>query len=226
METKFQTSFIPKRPIISTDSTIKAHHSVSLFMMIGVLFFILSLAGAGFVIFWKSALTQTLKNYQATLTTNENEFNPTLIDTLRRVNTKIDTSKSLLSKHLAVAGIFDIIGSLTAENVKFKSLDYIAPTAGLSGTPVSSSDTSNFAQINMQGVGTSFSAIAFQSDVFGKSSQYGHGITLKNPVLSGLSLDATGNVSFGFTAMINPTDILYTNSIANASASTPNTPTQ
>ena len=219
METKFQTSFIPKRPIISTDSTIKSHSSVSLFMMIGVLFFIVSLAGAGFVVVYQNILNKTLADYQTTLAKNQDQFNPALIDTLKRVNTKIDSSKTLLSKHLAVAGIFDIIGGLTAENVKFKSLDFTAPTGN--GTGAGQSDTSGFAQINMQGVGTSFSAIAFQSDVFGKSSQYGHGITLKNPVLSNLSLDATGNVSFSFTALINPKDILYTSSLNSPSNNSP-----
>lgn len=205
METKFQTSFIPKKPIMSSESSTRVRHSVSLFMTIGVLFFIVSLAGAGFTIFWKSVLLSTQKSYQATLAKNENQFNPQLIETLRRVNTKIDVSKKLLANHLAVSSIFDIIGALTAENIKFKSLQYSGGTSASTAATAASKS----AQISMQGVGTSFSAIAFQSDVFGQSSQYGRNIIIKNPVLSNLSLDQNGNVSFSFTASINPADISY-----------------
>ncbi|MEI6057531.1 MAG: hypothetical protein WCQ60_00985 [bacterium] len=205
METKFQTSFIPKRPIISTESTLRVHHSVSIFMMVGVLFFIASLAGAGFVVFYKSSLESTQKSYKESLAKNINDFQPDLIDHLHRANVKIDDAKSLLASHAAVSQVFGIIGALTAENIKFKSLDYTAPTVGTAGK-----SSSGLAQVSMQGIGTSFSAIAFQSDVFGKSINYGRNIIVKSPVLSNLSLDANGNVAFTFTAGLDPADYSYT----------------
>jgi hypothetical protein len=177
-------------------------------MMIGVLFFVVSLAGAGFVIFYQNSLLSTQKSYQDTLAKNENQFNPTLIATLQRVNTKIDVSKQLIANHSAVSEIFGIIGALTAQNIQFNSLEYSAPVASTPGSAVGAT-ADNLAQISMQGVGTSFSAIAFQSDVFGQSSEYGRNIVIKDPILSDLSLDANGNVEFTFTAGIDPADISY-----------------
>ena len=236
METKFQTSFIPKKPILS-ETTPKAHHSVSIFVLISVLVFIISIAGAGFVIFWKSVLLKTQSDYQQTLTKNESQFDLTTINTLRRVNAKIDIAKQLLGKHIAVTEIFGIMGALTAQNSEFTSLSITVPASTPPNTgsatnnlnnsssvaanvPTSSGTTnsvssnsrgtlSTLAQISMSGVAVDFSSVAFQSDVLGASSKYGRNIVLTNPVISGLSLNTNSNVAFTLTASIDPSNLSY-----------------
>jgi hypothetical protein len=198
METKFQTSFIPKRPI-AAEQTAHTGPSVSLFMLISVILFIVSLAGAGFVIFWKDHLVTQKAQFQDTLTKNQQQFNPDLIEKLGKINTKIDLSKQLLGSHLAVSEIFNIVAQLTAEHVRFNSLDF--------SSPKSSKDQ---IIITMKGEGVSFNDIAFQSDVFGKSVQYGTNKVIINPILSDLGLNQNGNVSFTFTTNLDPKDILYT----------------
>ena len=166
-------------------------------MLISTLIFIISLAGAGFVVFWKSVLLKTQSDYNQTLTKNESQFDLQTINTLRRVNTKIDIAKQLWANHLAVTGIFGIMGALTAQNTRFTSLNLTMPTSGSgSGSGSSPSSGSKSVQINMSGVAEDFSSIAFQSDVLGASSKYGRNIVMQNPSLSGLSLSANGNVSF------------------------------
>ena len=199
METKFQTSFIPKRPIVSEQTTHAGGPSVSIFMLISVILFIVSLAGAGFVVFWQDHLTKQQKEYSDTLTANEQQFNPALIETLGKINTKIDLSKQLLASHLAVSEVFNIVAQLTAEHVRFDSLDFTAPKL-----------PKDSVVITMKGEGVSFDDIAFQSDVFGKSVQYGTNKIIKNPILSDLGLNQNGNVSFTFTTNLDPNDILYT----------------
>ena len=197
METKFQTSFIPKRPIVA-EQTSRVGSSVSLFMLISVVLFIGSLAGAGFVIVWKNHLLSQKNDFQNTLTENEKQFNPDLIGVLGKINTKIDLSKDVLYNHLASSEIFNIVGRLTAQNVRFNSLDYAAPK-----TP------KDLITITMKGEGVSFNDIAFQSDVFGSSIQYGTNKIIHNPILSDLGLNQNGNVSFTFTTSLDPKDILY-----------------
>ena len=198
METKFQTSFIPKKPLVSEQRVYTVKSGTSIMMVIATILFIISIAGAGFTIFWENVLNKAQDNYKVQLSQSENRFNTSLIEELKRENTKIDTSKQLLANHLAVSEIFSIISNLTIDGVRFTSFDFSAPDKSNDGL-----------KITMKGIGNSFSAIAFQSDVFGQSSKYGTNKVLKNPVLSDLSLDVNGNVGFTFTATLDPKDLLY-----------------
>ncbi len=205
MDTKFQTSFIPRKPIGAGSSVGGEGSSTGLFMLFAIIVFLLSIGGAGLAYVIDGRTLATERQYQDTLKANENEFNPTLIGTLQRVNTKIDLVKGLLQNHLAPDAVFNIIARLVAQNVSFSSLDYSAPT-----------ESNNQITLSMSGMGTGFSAIAFQSDVFGQSVQYGLNIALKNPVLAGLGGSPTGNVTFTFTAGLDPSTILYSKVLASS----------
>lgn len=206
METKFQTSFIPKKPLIPMSGLTPAapRRSVSLFMVIAVLLFIASIAAAGGTFFWKSYVDSSQVKYKEELALREKQFNPNLIEDLKRQNVKIDLGKQLLDNHVAVSQIFDIIGRLTIENVRFTSMDLTV-----------SPQTGEGIKISMKGYGTSLSAIAWQSDVLGKLERYGLRKVVKNPILSDPSLDTNGQVSFGFSASIDPGSLSYTTSLKN-----------
>lgn len=198
METKFQTSFIPKRPLISEQKMSTHRATMSIFMFVSVIIFIASVAGAVFSLLWKNVLVKSQEGYKVQLADSEKRFNISLIEELKKANTKIDLTKQLLKNHLAASELFAIISRLTIEGVRFTSFDFSAPTKDADGI-----------KISMKGIGNSFSAIAFQSDVFGQSQKYGTNKILKNPVLSDLVLDPNGNVSFTFTAIISPADVSY-----------------
>ncbi|MES2470905.1 MAG: hypothetical protein V4526_01590 [Patescibacteria group bacterium] len=195
METKFQTSFIPKKPILA-QQTVKVRGSVSVLMVIAVLAFILSLAGAGGMIFWEKMLHAQQVTLKNDLEARKQQFNPELIEFLKRKTLKIETAKRLLNSHMAVSDIFGIIGRLTIQNVRFKSFDFTAPAT-----------EKDEPKITMKGEGASFTAIAYQADVLGRDK------ILKNPILSELVLDGTGKVSFAFTGTISNSSILYTKSL-------------
>ncbi|MEK7464071.1 MAG: hypothetical protein AAB610_03060 [Patescibacteria group bacterium] len=199
METKFQTSFIPKKPLVS-DQKMSSNRSAgtSIFMFVAIILFVASIAGAVFSVLWKNVLNKSQENYKVQLAESEKRFNLSLIEELKKANTKIDLSKQLLKGHLAVSELFSIISRLTIEGIRFTSFEFVAPAKDSEGI-----------KISMRGVGNSFSAIAFQSDVFGQSQKYGTNKILKNPVLSDLALDANGNVGFTFSTIINPGDVLY-----------------
>jgi hypothetical protein len=207
METKFQTSFIPKKPAISTIGAIssapKRHYGASIFMTIGTVIFILSLAGAGGAYAYKQYLISAQETYKKDLATREQQFNIDLIEQLKGENVKIDLARQLLNNHLAMSQIFDIIGRLTIENVRFMSMDVSTPKAASDGIKVS-----------LQGYGTSFSAVAFQSDVLNQLDQYGLRKVVKNPILSNPALGASGAVSFGFVATIDPGSLSYEKSVS------------
>lgn len=197
MDTKFQTSFIPKKPLVTHEKT---HSGVgsSVFMTLATLIFIASIAGAGFTFVWKGVLNKAQEDYKIKLDESKKRFKPSLIEDLKKINTKIDLSKGLLTNHLEVAAIFDIISKLTIQGVRFSSYEFLAPIKEGEGI-----------KLTMKGKANSFSSVAYQAEVFGKSDKFGSNKVLKNPVLSDLSVDDKGSVSFVFTTIINPSDILY-----------------
>ena len=205
METKFQTSFIPKKPLMPASSAFNApaprRHTSSLFMSIASLLFIVSIAAAGGMYFWKSSLESSQQAYKDQLVEREKLFNVDLIEELKRQNVKIDLAKELVANHIAMSQIFDVIGRLTIEKVRFLSMDVSAgtPTEGI--------------KISLKGYGTDFRVVAYQSDVLGQLEQYGLRKIVKNPILTDPSLDGAGTVSFGFSATIDPSNLSYTKSV-------------
>ena len=77
METKFQTSFIPKKPLISPNVMMQKtpRRSVSLFMMFSVIIFILSLGAIAGAYAWKQYLTSSQDSYKQQLAEREKQFN-------------------------------------------------------------------------------------------------------------------------------------------------------
>lgn len=210
METKFQTSFIPKKPIPSTVGgsmgvPMPPHkrHSSSLFMTIAVFAFILSLLAVGGSYLYKSFLLNQRVAYEKELKVREKQFNVDLIENLKRQNIKIDVANQLLRNHLAVSQIFDIIGQFTSENVRFLSMDLTSPQ-----------NQTEDMKISLRGYGTNFVAVAFQSDVLGQLEDYGLRKIVKNPIISDPSKGQDSRVSFGFSASIDPTALSYQRSVS------------
>jgi hypothetical protein len=174
-------------------------------MIIAVLVFLASLAAAGGMYFWKSMLLSAQEGYKTQLAQREKQFNSDLIEELKRQDVKISIAQELIRNHLAISNVFDILGSMTIQDVRFLSLDLTAPANG-----------SEDIKVSMKGYGTNFQAVAFQSDVLGKLEDYGLRKIIKNPVLSDPALDSAGTVSFGFSATIDPTTLSYEKSLAPA----------
>jgi hypothetical protein len=214
METKFQTSFIPKKPL-SAASVGGARHSVSILLTVSIVIFIISIGAAGFAFAWEKILDSEQNQYKNTLAKDQDQFNTSLINTLTKANAKIDIAKSLIANHLDVSEIFNIISQLTIANVQWKSFTFSAPAA----SGASANGASNGITISMQGQTDSYYSVAYQSDVFGQSSTFGTNKVIKNPVLSNLSVGSDGKVGFSFTATVDPSELSY---IAGASS----TPTQ
>jgi hypothetical protein len=198
METKFQTSFIPKKPLPGDPNLKHTPATSSILMLIAVILFVASLGGAGFTFLAKGYLEKVQEDSRKNLADNEKRFNLPLIEELKKANTKIDLAKQLIQNHIAVSEALNIIANLTAEKVYFTSFQFLAGDA-----------KATTYRIKMAGVADSFNSIAFQSDVFGKSSKYGTNKVIKNPILSDLSVSDAGDVKFNFTGDIGVDDISY-----------------
>lgn len=214
METKFQTSFIPKKPLAVSNSG-QARHSISVLLTISIIIFIISLGAAGFAYAWENILNSEQNKYKDTLAKDQDQFKTDLINTLTKANSKIDIAESLITKHLAASEIFGIIGQLTIASVQWKSFTFSAPaTSG-----ASAGGTSNDITVSMQGETDSYYSVAYQSDVFGQSSKLGANQVIKNPVLSNLSVGSNGKVDFSFTASVDLSKLSYTDELSGQNAS-------
>ncbi len=178
-------------------------------MMFGVIVFVISLGAVGGAYAWKQYLIAAQASYKTQLAEREKQFNIDLIEQLKRVNIQIDLAKQLLTNHLAISQVFDVISHFTAESSRFLSLDLSVPT-----------NQSDGVKISMKGYGKNFQSVAFQSDVLGQLELYGLRKIVKNPILSDPTLDGTGTVSFGFTATVDPSTLSYSRSVLNNGAVT------
>ncbi len=205
METKFQTSFIPKKPLTTEPGRAISNNSSSggssIFMIIAVVVFIASIGLAGFTFVWKNILLSSQEQYKQDLAKNEQSFNISLIEDLKKASAKLSLAKEIIKSHVAVSEIFKIVGALTIDGVRFTNLNYEGPTGN--------GDSGTMGKITLKGIATSYSSIAFQSDVFGQSSKLGTNKVIKNPLLSDMDLDANGNVGFTFSANIDPSLYAY-----------------
>ena len=190
MDTKFQTSFIPKKPI--TVQEVGVRGSLSIFVLISVILFLISAGGAVGVILWKQQLLVEQETLKTNLEERKKQFDFELIDKLKRKNTKIDIAKKLLDSHMSSLDIFSIIENITVINVRYKNFTFTAPETAKEN-----------AMIKMSGEAKDYPTIAYQSDVLAKYPY------IKNGLLSGVTLQKNGFVSFEFSGEISPSDVLY-----------------
>ncbi len=205
METKFQTSFIPKKiptPIgVSGSSPAARKQKSSILMTLATILFLLSLVAAVGSYGWKYYLISAQADYKKQLNQRKEQFNLDLIEQLKQVNIKITLARQLMSNHVALSQIFDIVSRLTAEKVRFFDMD-------VSATQLEGVSNSEY-KISLRGNGINYSTVAFQSDVLAQLEQLGLRKIVKNPILSDPSQDDKGTVSFNFSASIDPKSVSY-----------------
>ncbi len=210
METKFQTSFIPKKTMAPTSQTSSASgSSTSILLIIGVFLFVVSVLAAAGVYGWQVYLNSQRITYDQALKSLQSNIDVQQIAIMKVMASKIDLATTILQNHVAVSQVFDIISKLTASNIRFVSMDLQAQT-----------DKTNNIKLSLSGVAPSYDALAFQAD------QLGHleNLDLRNIVTSPLIQDPTQNqnstVSFTLSANIPPANISYTKSLQSSVGTT------
>jgi hypothetical protein len=188
MDPKFQTSFIPKKPIVSSPRS--ASSSINLFSLIATVLFVAALALSGGVFFYKGLVAKEIEKDKITLERAKDAFEPELIEEIIRLDTRLETSKSLLASHLAVTPFFDFLSTVTLRSVRFRdfSFSYLA---------------ADKIRVDMKGQAQSYASVALESDLL-NSQKY-----LKDTILSDMTLEPTGSVSFRVSTTIDPSLLSY-----------------
>lgn len=192
METKFQTSFIPKQPI-TEGATIRHSSGGSFFFLISFIVFMVSIATAGAAFFYNQLVDKTIADGNKQLAINENAFDPKTIEELGRLNDRINAADQLLHNHVAVSSFFPELQKSTLKNVTFSNFSY-------------KNSGADKISVNMSGQASSYETIALQSREFTNPSLRS---IFHSPLFTGLARDQAGNVNFSFSMFVDPSVVSF-----------------
>jgi len=196
MENRFQTSFIPKRPIVSGGSQfIKPKGPPSFFIIIGVVVFLITMGVFGGLYFYKKSLTTANEAKKQQIQTAIKNFEPELTRQLTVLKTRVDSSKQLLGNHIAVSSLLKLLETNTTQAVRFSEMSFSISLDQASGGQKMG--------MSLKGEASNYNTVAFQSDVFTKNDNF------KSPVFSDFNLNDKGVILFNVRADIDPKIILY-----------------
>lgn len=204
METKFQTSFIPKKPVAMSGQSQSG--GMSLLLLVSMIVFLVSLGLAGYIYLEKNLLIKNISTDVSNIEQNKSGLtsDAVTIESLVQLNSRINVSKDLLSRHVAVSPIFNFLQQTTLKNVRFKNFTFSAADKDASGV--------NKVSVQMSGNAADWETVASQADEFGKS---GWRNIISEPKISNLTLNADGSISFLFVAYVSPSFLVYGNNINN-----------
>ncbi len=204
METKYQTSFIPKKPVSISEQSQSG--GMSLFLLVSMIIFLISLGLAGYIFLEKNLLIKKITANIATIEQNKGGLtsDSVTIESLVELNSRINVAKDLLDRHVAISPIFDFLQQATLKSVRFRNFSFSSLGKDASGVSRVSAQ--------MSGIATSWETVASQADEFGKPDWKR---IITEPKISNLSLNADGSVSFLFTTYVSPSFLLYGNNIVN-----------
>ncbi len=192
MEPRFQTSFIPKKPIIN-DARIASSSSVvresNVFSIIAVIVFVATLLASGGLFGYKIYLKQQIDKDNKDISDAQAAFQVDKIKELIDANNRILASKDLLDKHVAVSSLLTLLQSLTVRRLRLVTLDYSNKT----GQNV----------ISLSGEAQNYNALVEQSRIF-EESQY-----LSNNIFSNFTLEDNGYIKVDFDSAVDTSLISY-----------------
>ena len=203
MEQNFQTSFIPKKPMIEERAV--ASRPISFATVISVFIFFTAIVATGALYFYDGILTKNITQMENDLNLAKNRFEPSKIVQLQVLDKRLRASDEILSKHIAISPIFKALQSITLKTISYTKFNY------------DFSDDSKNAKIivKMSGIAVGYRSVALQSDLFTTNK------TLIDPVFSNLSLDDKGNVTFDLEFSVDPDFVNYKKTLETTSENSP-----
>jgi hypothetical protein len=182
------TTFIPKKPLQQTaeeiGSTRVNRAPIGAVLVISIIIGILSAAAVVGVYLYKRYTIQAVENIQKELASNEKELEPNLLVELGKLDKRLKNGEVVLSKHIALSPVFDIIEQNTLKTVRFSSFKF--------------NTENNTYSVMLSGEANSYQAVALQSESFGSI------ISFREVIFSDFTLTPKNRISFTVSFKVSP----------------------
>jgi hypothetical protein len=193
MDQNFQTSFIPKKPIVEERDT--QTRPVGFFVIVAIFILFAVLLGTGGVYFYKEVVTKSILEKETSLTLAKKDFEPSKISELQLLDKRLRSATEILSHHIAITPIFRVLSDLTMKTIRYTKFSYSF-----------GNEKKAKISVKMSGQAVGYRSVALQSDLFATKEE---GKNFIDPVFSNLSLDDKGNVLFDLEFLVDPSFVDY-----------------
>ncbi len=177
MENSFQTSFIPKKPISSVESTSESSKSIFVVLSI-ILLIIMVIASAGFFIY-KSYLIKQKEALSSSLLKVHNTFEKGTINELELFDRRVSAAKTILDNHIVLSPTFELLGELTIPTIQYTKFE-------------EETTKNKKLVVKLSGISKDYKSIAIQANVFNSAK----GRYFKNVIFSNLTKNRKNYVTF------------------------------
>lgn len=202
MENSFQTSFIPKKPILtdSSGSFRGGGKTTSISMVVSVFILVVMLLSSGGLFLYKNYLVQDQDSLSSSLLKVRSGFDKDTIAELEIFDKRSTVVKQILDNHIVLSPLFELINELTLTSIQYTKFDHNTINGVFS--------------VRMSGIARDYRSIALQADVFNTNK----GSKLKDVIFSNLTKDKNNYVTFDLEFNIDPSLLAYSNNITNTVA--------
>jgi hypothetical protein len=189
MENSFQTSFIPKKPIVSNLGGDKEPRS--LFSWIAIFLLIVSIVTSIVLFFYKIYLTKQRVLASESLILARDSFEKETIDELELFDKRTESAKAILGNHIVFSPMFALLGDITIPSIQYTNFAQQTSDGGYI--------------VNMEGRARDYRSIALQADMFNSV----RGRSFNNVLFSNLMKDKNNNISFDLKFNVDPDLLSY-----------------
>lgn len=204
MEQNFQTSFIPKKPIMTEEQPASSGKKpVGLLTLISIFIFLAVVLATGGLYLYKNMLQKNITEMDANLALAKERFEPAKINQLQVLGKRLSAANQILSKHIAISPIFESLQESTMKTIRYTDFNYEF-----------SNDKSSRIIVTMSGQAIGYRSIALQADLLAENKN------IVDPTFSNLTLDEKGNVLFDLEFSVDPSFVDYRQMLLSESEST------
>lgn len=197
MEPRFQTSFIPKKPVESSPSkTFSSSSGGNVFGVSAALLLVITLLSCGGFYAYKQYLVNQVTKAEKDLAAAESAFQPEKIQEIINADGRISAARGLIQGHTAISFFLDYIGSIMVKNIRFSDFSLV----NKKGNPT----------LSVMGESLSYNALEAQSKELEKSSY------LSNIYFSDFGLSDKGLVTFKLQAEISSDAVSFAKNLNEA----------
>lgn len=192
MENSFQTSFIPKKPVIS--SKINKTPKSLLLIILTFLLIVSVLASIGLFLY-KNYLIKQKESYSTELSLVRESFEKGTIEELALFDKRTETAKDILNEHIVLSPVFVLLGQITIPSIQYTSFSH-------------QNDENNFV-VEIQGLAKDYRSIALQANMFNTEKSH----SFENVLFYNLTKDKSNNIKFSLKFNVKPALLSYQNNL-------------